>query len=91
MLSDNEGHARAGHTSGTDDSPAELAFRHRIDNEDPKDLNTMVDGTARTEAAYGIRDCAPSVQEMGAVPLREGRVICFPNVRSRVPSLFFTL
>lgn len=43
------------------------------------ELNTLCE-TAETEEVYDIQDGRATIQELGVVDIRQGRMIAFPNV-----------
>ena len=56
-----------------------LAFRQQVDNGE-EDLPYEQDDTRAVETIYNFKDSGPTIQDLGAVITRQGRLLCFPNV-----------
>ena len=55
-----------------------LAFRQQVDA--GMDLNYEQNDFRAMETIYGFDNEDPSIQELGSVVTRQGRLLCFPNV-----------
>ncbi|KAI4253944.1 MAG: hypothetical protein LQ352_003393 [Teloschistes flavicans] len=56
-----------------------IHFQQRVSNDEAMELNTLCE-TAETEEVYDIQDGRATIQELGVVDIRQGRMIAFPNV-----------
>ena len=58
---------------------AELSFRRRINPEEATLAKDCISSPPWATDIYGAQDGDPILQELGAVALREGRVVTYPN------------
>ena len=57
-----------------------LAFRHRIEHESLEEKAYDQGDFDGVESIYGVEQNGPTIQELGSVLTREGRLLAFPNV-----------
>ena len=67
-------------TSNLDaERPPTISFRRRVRTADAWFADSSMRGAPSASDMYGAKDGDPQLQELGALTLREGRVIVFPN------------
>ncbi|KAF8202926.1 hypothetical protein BJ912DRAFT_1018769 [Pholiota molesta] len=66
--------------SNSNITPSNLSFRQWFSGEDTIGINYEQDRTAWLNPIYGCEQEGPSVQDVGGVDTREGRLLTFPNI-----------